>query len=450
MDVGDKLGSYELLEKLGEGGMAVVYKANDLSLQHEVVIKFPKDNFAQNPKYLQIFEEEGRKLAKLRSPYILSVIAADYLHEPPYIVLEYLEGKSLEEILEVMSIHDRGVLPEEKAIEIIRKVAEGLATAHREGIIHCDINPSNIMLSYNDKVTVMDFGIAQAASDQPVRPSSVVGNPGYMSPEQIEGKPLDPRTDIYSLGAVFFEMVTGRAPFESDSIEEMLDKALNSSPANPRSFNKNISPKVASMILTMLEKDPDKRYHSMPEIVNELLEAKKSKTSDREVQKAKASRNNIFVFVLILLALCAMLFSYMVYDLTQQNEKGNAAQKNNVTQDIRETIEPAAGFIEKAPSALPVPGTVPPKSVSVPAVRPVKKAAVPRADGTLVISSVPDGATLYLNNVYKGNTPIFKKLAPGRYALKLELEGYSSYRELMVINSGSSKKLNIELTPLSE
>ncbi|MFC1595833.1 serine/threonine protein kinase [Candidatus Margulisiibacteriota bacterium] len=321
MDIGDKLGNYKLLEKLGEGGMAVIYKALDTSLHHEVVIKFPKDQFAKDPKYLKIFEEEGRKLAKLRSPYILAVVTADYKHSPPYVVLEYLEGKSLEEILDVMGIHDRGVLPEEKALEIVRKVAEGLESAHREGIIHCDINPANIMLSYNDKVTIMDFGIAQSTAEKNGKKATVVGNPGYMAPEQIEGKEVDPRSDIYCLGGVFFEMVTSRTPFESDSIDEMLNKALNNPPPNPRGFNRNLSPKSAALILKMLEKDPDKRYQSMQEVIDDILEVKKSRSAMDEDKKMTARKMYLFLGSLIILGVTIIGMSLFMYQQSLKRAK---------------------------------------------------------------------------------------------------------------------------------
>src|SRR6266540_5006027 len=211
MPVQDKLlsGRYLIVEPLGRGGMAAVYRGTDRVLGRTVAIKVLNPELAEDQRFVERFRHEARAAAALNHPGVVGVFDTGSDGDQHYIVMEHLEGRTLAEVL-----RDERLLPPERALSIAAEVAEALEAAHRAGLVHRDVKPSNVMIMPNGTVKVMDFGIARAAAGASfTQTGMVMGTATYFSPEQARSDPVDARSDIYSLGAVLYEMLTGRPPF---------------------------------------------------------------------------------------------------------------------------------------------------------------------------------------------------------------------------------------------
>ncbi len=259
---------YQLLEPLGEGGMAVVHKAYDTRLECEVAVKVIRvDNLPRNAEEgaLKRFEREAKAVARLTHPNIVKV--TDYGEEDgkPYLVMPYLPGGTLKQL-----IKERGQIPWQEAARILIPIAEALAYAHSQGVIHRDIKPSNILLTQSGQPMLTDFGVAKIIEDEATQDltgtSATVGTPEYMSPEQITSKTVDARADLYSLGVVFYEMITGRKPFEADTPMAVLFKHVNDPLPNPSRFVTDLPKCVAYFLIKALAKKPEDRFQSGEDI----------------------------------------------------------------------------------------------------------------------------------------------------------------------------------------
>ena len=273
---GDQLGPYEIIAPLGSGGMGEVYRARDTRLRREVALKLLPDAAAHDADSLHRFDRETRAVATLNHPNILAIHDTGSFHAVPYAVTELLEGETLANRLRTGPLHAQ------KAVEVASQIAEGLAAAHDKGIIHRDIKPDNIFLTNEGRVKILDFGIARI--EQPARTSGLsdtitggrgsssqflVGTAGYMSPEQVRGKSIDGRTDIFSLGATFFEMLTGRRAFMRDSPVETLGAVLRDDPHKHAEAEK-IPEHLRPFVFRCLEKDPADRYQSARDLLLDL------------------------------------------------------------------------------------------------------------------------------------------------------------------------------------
>ncbi len=273
---GEQLGPYEILAPLGKGGMGEVYRARDTRLRREVALKLLPDAAAHDADSLHRFDRETRAVAALSHPNILAIHDTGSHRNVPYAVTELLEGETLAERLR------SGPLNAQKAVEVASQVADGLSAAHARGIIHRDIKPDNIFLTNEGRAKILDFGIARI--EQPARTAGLsdtitqargsssqflVGTAGYMSPEQVRGKPIDGRTDIFSLGATFFEMLAGQRAFMRDSPVETLGAVLRDDPRKHAAVAK-IPEQLRSYVFRCLEKDPADRYQSARDLLLDL------------------------------------------------------------------------------------------------------------------------------------------------------------------------------------
>ncbi len=273
---GEQLGPYEILGPLGKGGMGEVYRARDTRLRREVALKLLPDAAAHDADSLHRFDRETRAVATLNHPNILAIHDTGSFRAVPYAVTELLEGETLLDRLRGGPLHPQ------KAVEVASQIAEGLAAAHEKGIIHRDIKPDNIFLTNEGRVKILDFGIARI--EQPARTSGLsdtitgsrgsssqflVGTAGYMSPEQVRGKQIDGRTDVFSLGATFFEMLTGRRAFMRDSPVETLGAVLRDDPRKHPEAEK-IPDELKGFVFRCLEKDAADRYQSARDLLLDL------------------------------------------------------------------------------------------------------------------------------------------------------------------------------------
>ncbi|HFD38987.1 MAG TPA: serine/threonine protein kinase [Anaerolineae bacterium] len=267
---GKTLGNYQVMEELGRGGMAVVYRAYQSSLNRYVAIKILPPQLSANREFVERFQREARAAAGLRHPNI--VVIHDVGHDEGiyYIVMELLEGRTLKQLIE-----REGRLSPERAAHIIEQVGDALDYAHQRGFIHRDVKPSNIFIGPQDRVTLTDFGIAKAASEaqQLTREGMLMGTPEYMSPEQATGAKVDYRTDLYALGVVLYQMLVGRTPFRGTTPHATLHAVIYEPPPPPRQINPYISPAVEQVVLRAMAKRPEHRYQSGAEMAHALKKA---------------------------------------------------------------------------------------------------------------------------------------------------------------------------------
>ena len=259
-------GRYELLEKIGEGGMSEVYKAKCNKLNRFVAVKILKKQFANNEDISLKFKREATAIANLSDANIVNVLDVGTQDEMDYIVMEYISGKTLKEL-----INYSGKLNYTTAIKIALQIAKALDCAHRNNIIHRDIKPQNILVTESGEVKVTDFGIAKSTDSQTItNTTSIIGSAHYLSPEQAKGTYIDFRSDIYSFGIVLYEMVTGRLPFEGDSPVTVALKHLQEEPVPPKNINSSIPDSLNKLILKAIQKEPIKRYQNAKEIIQDL------------------------------------------------------------------------------------------------------------------------------------------------------------------------------------
>src|SRR6516164_9267384 len=280
--VGTRLGHYEIIAPLGAGGMGEVYKARDMRLERVVAIKvLPADKVA-DPVRKQRFIQEARAASALNHPNIITIHDIYEDGNINFLVMEYVAGKTLEHLVPRRGLHLNDTLKH------AAQIADALATAHSAGIVHRDIKPSNIMVTDQGRIKVLDFGLAKLTEppeigpDQPTRTvlahteeGTVVGSAPYMSPEQAQGKPVDARSDIFSFGAVLYEMVTGQKAFHGDTRASVMASVLKDEPKAARALTEGLPRELERIILRCLRKDLDRRSQSMAEIklaLEELIE----------------------------------------------------------------------------------------------------------------------------------------------------------------------------------
>lgn len=277
---------YELLEPLGSGGMARVYKAKDLMLERLVAVKILKSEYSTNPSVQVRFRQEAKAIANLSHPNIVTIHDFGFDQKQLFLVMEYLPGKNLKE-----SIKQKGYFQAEEALRIMIDVCAGLGYAHRAGIIHCDVKPHNILMTPDERVVVMDFGIARAiAGIDPNEESNVVwGSPLYFSPEQAAGKAPSPASDVYSAGVVMYEMLAGRPPFVAKTAESLARLHLESTPQPAGILNSSVSPRLEQVLQKVLSKEPALRYRTADQFGSVLSSIILSEYSHRSAVRSNGS-----------------------------------------------------------------------------------------------------------------------------------------------------------------
>ncbi len=268
---------YEIIEKIGNGGMATVYKATDKVLKRNVAVKILRDEFTTDEEFIKRFEVEAQSAARLTHPNIVSIYdvgVEDNLH---YIVMELIQGKTLKEII----LEERGPLPWKWSVNVAKQIASALETAHRNNIIHRDIKPHNIIITEDGIAKVTDFGIAKAVSNSTITAfGTTIGSVHYFSPEHARGGYTDAKSDLYSLGVVLYEMVTGKLPFDADTPVSVALKHMQEKPKEPIEVNPNVPKAVNKIIMKALQKDPNLRYQSATDMLVDLNKALKNPNGD--------------------------------------------------------------------------------------------------------------------------------------------------------------------------
>jgi serine/threonine-protein kinase len=256
---------YRLDNLIAQGGMAVVYQGTDLVLNRTVAVKILRPDLTQDKSFVERFKREAQDLARLIHPNIVAVYDAGIEDGSYFIVMEYLEGETLKELI------DRTALPVDQAVKIIYQVAKALEHAHKNGLIHRDIKPQNIIITSNQQVKVTDFGIARAIGRSGLtRTGKILGTAQYISPEQASGRTADERSDIYSVGILFYEILIGKPPFDGPIAVEVASKHITEEPIPLRKLDPAIPKQLENLVLKMLAKKPEDRYQSFSPIISEL------------------------------------------------------------------------------------------------------------------------------------------------------------------------------------
>jgi serine/threonine-protein kinase len=280
-------GRYQILGPLGAGGMANVYHARDLNLQREVAIKILRDDLVADAAFQARFLHEARAAANLLHPNIVTVYDFGQDAGRTFMAMEYVQGTDLKTLL-----RRRGTLPIEESVGLVIQVCAGVGYAHRAGLVHCDLKPQNILVTPDGRAKITDFGIARAlVTVHPEEFSDVVwGSPQYFAPEQAAGGPPSPASDVYSLGVILYEVLTGRLPFQAADSTQLARLHQTATPAPPRSLNPSIPPSLEQIVYKVLSKEPSARYRTADQLGRVLMTfAPRTTLSDLPPQALPAS-----------------------------------------------------------------------------------------------------------------------------------------------------------------
>lgn len=263
-------GRYRFIEKIGQGGMAKVFLAEDVSLHRKVAIKVLGERYAEDAQFVERFQREARAAAGLNHPNIVQVYDHGRANGSYYIAMEYLEGPTLDDV-----IAEEGHLPARRAIDLTLQILAALRFAHRHGVVHRDVKPQNMILLRDGRVKVTDFGIARAGSSEMTEAGSIIGTAQYISPEQARGLPVAPPADLYSVGVVLYKMLTGRVPFDGESAVAVAMRHVQERPVPPSHLNPDVPPDLERVVMRALAKDVERRYQTADEMGIDLDRVRK-------------------------------------------------------------------------------------------------------------------------------------------------------------------------------
>lgn len=344
--VGKKISHYRILNKLGGGGMGVVYEAKDTRLGRHVALKFLPEEVARDAQALERFQREARAASALNHPHICTIHDFGECERGPFMVMEVLEGSTLKHCISGKP------LPCESVVELGIHIAEALEAAHAKAVLHRDITPANVFVTQRGEAKLLDFGLAKLAGATAealvsqeatatehfkhlTLPGALMGTAPYMSPEQIRGQPVDARSDIFSCGAVLYEMVTGQPPFSGETIERIREAILSKEPASPRKLNPRLPVGLEGVVLKALEKERSARYQSASDLLHDLNEFQRAKQR-RKIWMTSAA---VAVFTL-LVGMAGVVGTFL--SKNSINEAPNIIQRQITSNPVNDSVYMAA------------------------------------------------------------------------------------------------------------
>lgn len=469
-----RIRNFEIKELIATGGMAAIYKAVQTTLDRVVAVKILHGHLAQDKDFIIRFEREAKAAANLQHENIVNIIDFGQEQEVYFIAMEYVDGKSLKDLLNQVKF-----IPQEIALVITLEIAKGLGYAHQKGIVHRDMKPANILIGYDGSVKIADFGLAQAQDLTSVTVTgSIVGTPAYMSPEQAAGKRVDSRSDIFSLGVMVYEMLTGTKPFKGENYSAVIHEILTMAPPKPAEANPLVSNDISAIIEKMLEKDPDQRYQNVEELsedikiqirrthveitrkeigefvrsaegyMDNLIQKRKERHFERGIYFMNLGYDRIddaigeFEKVLILDPNHTKAKGYLD-ELKRKREKFSPEKKPVKKESVKKSKIPVPlvlGSLIALAIILIITFNVLPGKKTVETPGKILR-------GVVFINSTPPGASIFLdgNHINKFTPAIVESLNSGEHWIELRKEGYVSAIESLKIKGNDTVNININL-----
>ena len=457
----ETLGRFEVVRELGRGGMGIVLLGLDPMIDRHValkVIKLDETSSDTNKDLISRFFIEAKAAGKLNHPNIVTIYDLGEEAGQSFIAMEYIEGNDLS-----ILIKNEGALPLGRASVIASQVANALAFAHEKGIVHRDIKPANILLHGGDRVKITDFGLARLqASASITHTGAMIGSPAYMSPEQIKGNELDGRSDVFSLGVMFYEMVTGSRPFTGSSFSAIIMSILESELTPPSEVNSALDSQVDNIVKKMLAKDRDDRYQTCREVEEALLPFRGDTTDvgmitisapademggmtvmtdSGAVMAGEGEKKTNWAFMLFLFFIIVVGAGWLAYKNIPEVEQTIAPVVAGIEPVLSEVDKDLVDFLEsvdrKNDHEITAEGADPKPDLDS-----QRQDATPP---TLVISSKPSGAKVVIKGEVKGETPVtITDLLPGEWKIELALKGYGD--EVYTVSLAEDKETALAVT----
>lgn len=425
-------GRYRIIKELGKGTMGVVYQAHDPQIDRQVALKILRPDRMVSEAYVSRFLKEGRAIGRLSHPQIVTIYDVGEDHGTIYIAMEFLRGQPLDTVIR------SGRLTPQQGVEIARQVAEALDYAHRKGIVHRDIKPSNIILTEDNHVKLTDFGIAHiedSSAGQQTQAGEILGTPVYMSPEQVLGKSVDGRSDLFSLGVILYETIAGRRPFSGNNIAAIFHSITNDSPEPPSTSDPFISKELSRQIMKSLAKKPEDRFQSGRQMAQALALLQTQQGSIvKETTVSHKRPKPVALIAGIGLAL-AVAFGAGYHFLSRPSEP----VENSTNSSARIPQPPKPDGVRQPQSDMKTP------EATHNSATPADSQSQAQAIATLQISTEPLGAQVYVDNMFKGKTPLDINLPLGKYELRLNLPDHLEWEAQVDLDTPGLTPLHIPL-----
>ena len=391
-------GRYRVVKEIGRGSMGVVYQAEDPNLDLLVALKVLRQDRLANEAFVRRFLSEAKALGRLDHPNIVRVFNVDRDGDIVYIAMEFIEGESLASLMKQQTFS-----PESLA-EFGATVAEALDSAHRSGIVHRDVKPSNILVKADGRFKITDFGIAHI--DDPSAPEQtqageILGTPAYMSPEQVLGRPVDGRSDLFSLGIILYELATGVRPFGGEGIHAIFNAIAREKPPDVQAGNPDFPKALSDVIMKCLRKKPEERHADGRELARALRAAVGRRETAGDGGKHVVPRYVVPALLILLILVGGGAWYYIA---SRDGDSGNASK----TEKKQDTVKSAA----------------------------------------LDVNSAPEGARVFVDGDLQGMTPLRLKLARGKHEVRLGLTGYYEWEAQVDLGEEASPPLSVTLVPL--
>jgi beta-lactam-binding protein with PASTA domain/tRNA A-37 threonylcarbamoyl transferase component Bud32 len=327
-------GRYRVVKRLGSGGMADVYLVEDQQLGRRVALKLLYRHLAEDVQFVERFRREASSAAGLQHPNIVSIFDRGEWEGTYYIAMEYVEGHTLKEV-----VRERGPAPPEAAVDIVLQVLRAARFAHQRGIVHRDLKPQNVLIDLDGRTKVADFGIARAGASDMTETGSIMGTAQYLSPEQAQGRPVDARSDLYSIGIILYELLTGRVPFDAESAVSVALKQVSEAPIPPRELDPTLPPALEGVVLRALEKDPARRFQSADEFIealhtgrlSEAVVVEEAAPIEEILEEDDRRGRRWWLWLLIVLALAAIAFGAYLLLKPEQVDVPNVIGRTSAT-----------------------------------------------------------------------------------------------------------------------
>src|SRR6266446_6731483 len=303
---GTRIDHYEIIQLLGHGGMSRVYLAEDVLNHQKVVLKFPNDDLIGNVAIFERYKREAEIGSRINHPHVQRLLNTGEKRSDHYLVMEYIQGRSLREVLEERAPN---LLPTAEALRITIQICDALAYCHEHGVVHRDIKPENIMILDDGNIKIIDFGVALLEGARRVTwqgLSATVGTPDYMAPEQLRGERGTASSDIYAVGIILYEMLCGRVPFEGENVFAVMNQHVSQDPPSILQFNPTLPSALVTVVMRAIRRNPDKRYHSIEDLLHDLrnLDEVAPVQYQPDTPQPQVMRHRTVFVVLVTIAIC--------------------------------------------------------------------------------------------------------------------------------------------------